>query len=305
MRLGLHALAVTDHDGLYGIVRMAEAAAAAKSDVATVFGAELSLGLTGPQNGEADPEGTHLLVLARKEEGYHRLAMAITAAQLKGGEKGKPSYDLDDLAERAGGHWLILTGCRKGAVRQALDAGGSEHERHAAAPESSSTGSSRCSAPTTSWSNCSTRATRGMTTATTHSQPSLPSAGCDWSPRETCTTPPRTSTTWRPHWRPYAPAGASMTWMAGSRPPASPTSAAGRRWPRASATTRARSRTPCCWPMNSRSSSDGRSRDYRSRRCQKGTPRCRGCVNSCGRAWRARASSPPRRTSSASIASST
>ena len=93
----------------------------------TVFGAELSLGLTGPQNGEADPEGAHLLVLARKEEGYHRLAMAITAAQLRGGEKGKPQYDLDDLAARAGGHWLILTGCRKGAVRQALDAGGSEY----------------------------------------------------------------------------------------------------------------------------------------------------------------------------------
>jgi error-prone DNA polymerase len=129
VRLGLHALAVTDHDGLYGIVRMAEAAAAAPhrseaGSVATVFGAELSLGLTGPQNGEADPEGTHLLVLARKEEGYHRLAMAITAAQLRGGEKGKPQYDLDDLAERAGGHWLILTGCRKGAVRQALDGGG-------------------------------------------------------------------------------------------------------------------------------------------------------------------------------------
>ena len=127
VRLGLHALAVTDHDGLYGIVRMAEAAAAAKSTVATVFGAELSLGLTGPQNGEADPEGSHLLVLARKEEGYHRLAMAITAAQLRGGEKGKPQYDLDDLAARAGGHWLILTGCRKGAVRQALDAGGSPY----------------------------------------------------------------------------------------------------------------------------------------------------------------------------------
>jgi error-prone DNA polymerase len=31
----------------------------------TVFGAELSLGLTRPQNGEADPEGRHLLVLAR------------------------------------------------------------------------------------------------------------------------------------------------------------------------------------------------------------------------------------------------
>ncbi|MBD8219702.1 error-prone DNA polymerase [Microbacterium sp. CFBP 13617] len=121
-RLGLHALALTDHDGFYGIVRFAEAAEA--RTVNTVFGAELSLGLAGPQNGEADPGGSHLLVLARREEGYHRLAAAITHAQLSGAEKGRPVYDLADLAERAGGpgdpHWAVLTGCRKGTVRQAL-----------------------------------------------------------------------------------------------------------------------------------------------------------------------------------------
>ncbi|WP_150958790.1 error-prone DNA polymerase [Microbacterium testaceum] len=121
-RLGLHALALTDHDGFYGIVRFAEAAE--QRAVKTVFGAELSLGLPGPQNGEADPVGSHLLVLAREEEGYHRLAAAITHAQLTGAEKGRPVYDLEDLAERAGGpsdsQWAVLTGCRKGAVRQAL-----------------------------------------------------------------------------------------------------------------------------------------------------------------------------------------
>ncbi|MEV8024600.1 error-prone DNA polymerase [Microbacterium sp. NPDC080220] len=121
-RLGLHALAITDHDGFYGIVRFAEAAE--HLQLQTVFGAELSLGLPGPQNGEPDPHGTHLLVLARGEEGYHRLAAAITHAQLSGGEKGRPVYDLHDLADRAGGHWQVLTGCRKGAVRQALAADG-------------------------------------------------------------------------------------------------------------------------------------------------------------------------------------
>ena len=117
-RLGLHALAITDHDGFYGIVRFAEAAES--TAVKTVFGAELSLGLRTPQNGEADPEGDHLLVLCRGLEGYHRLSAAITDAQLRGGEKGRPRYDLDDLGSRAGGHWTVLTGCRKGAVRRAL-----------------------------------------------------------------------------------------------------------------------------------------------------------------------------------------
>ena len=121
-RLGLHALALTDHDGLYGIVRMAEAAAEIGA-TATVFGAELSLGLRKPQNGTPDPEGIHLLVLARKEEGYHRLSSAITKAQLRGGEKGRPLYDLEELADQANGHWIVLTGCRKGAVRQGLARG--------------------------------------------------------------------------------------------------------------------------------------------------------------------------------------
>src|SRR3954470_3240338 len=119
LRLGLHALALTDHDGFYGAPLFAEVAQL-HGGPATIYGSELSLGLTGPQNGVADPEGSHLLVLARGVEGYHRLAGAITDAQLRGDEKGRPVYDLGELAERGRGHWLVLTGCREGAVRRAL-----------------------------------------------------------------------------------------------------------------------------------------------------------------------------------------
>ncbi|MGI8457439.1 MAG: error-prone DNA polymerase [Propionibacteriaceae bacterium] len=122
VRLGLDALALTDHDGFYGAARFAEAAQL--HDLQTIYGAELSLGLTVPQNGVADPEGQHLLVLAVGVAGYHRLAAAITEAQLRGDEKGRPLYDLDQLAGQAHGDWMIMTGCRKGAVRQALAAGG-------------------------------------------------------------------------------------------------------------------------------------------------------------------------------------
>lgn len=129
-RLGLRALALTDHDGLYGAVRFAEAAA--ELDMRTVFGAELSLG------GEArterpDPAGPHLLVLARGPEGYRRLSRQLAAAHLAGGEKGKPRYDFDALTEAAGGHWHILTGCRKGHVRQALSDGGPDAAERALA----------------------------------------------------------------------------------------------------------------------------------------------------------------------------
>jgi error-prone DNA polymerase len=120
-RLGLTALAMTDHDGYYGVARFAEAAET--TGVATIFGAELSLELDAPQAGVADPVGEHLLLLARGQDGYHRLAGAITAAQLRGGEKGRPVYDLDELAALRG-DVVALTGCRKGAVRQALTAEG-------------------------------------------------------------------------------------------------------------------------------------------------------------------------------------
>jgi error-prone DNA polymerase len=118
-RLGLEALAVTDHDGFYGVVRFSEAARAL--ELKTIFGAELSLGLPGPQNGEPDPHGRHLLALARGPQGYARLSTAIGKAQLKGGEKGKPDYgDLEDIAEALRHHVLVLTGCRKGHVPHAL-----------------------------------------------------------------------------------------------------------------------------------------------------------------------------------------
>ena len=120
-RLGLEALALTDHDGMYGVVRFAEAAA--ELGIRTVFGAELSLGLTAPQNGVADPEGSHLLLLARDPDGYRGLCRTISTAQLAGQEKGRPVYDLEEVVADTAGHVLVLTGCRKGAVRQALERG--------------------------------------------------------------------------------------------------------------------------------------------------------------------------------------
>jgi error-prone DNA polymerase len=129
-RLDLRALALTDHNGLYGAVRFAEAAA--ELDVRTVFGAELSLGSVA-RTEEPDPPGPHLLVLARGPEGYRRLSRQLAAAHLAGGEKGKPLFDFDALTEAAGGHWHILTGCRKGSVRHALCDGGPDAAERALA----------------------------------------------------------------------------------------------------------------------------------------------------------------------------
>src|SRR3989440_5236805 len=128
-RLGLAALALTDHDGFYGIVRFAEAAR--PLNLPTVFGAEMTLGARKPPNGVADPPGEHLVVLAQGTVGYARLAKAISDAQLAG-EKGAPRTSLARLADASrakvhghdassgNDHWFVSTGRRKGTVPATL-----------------------------------------------------------------------------------------------------------------------------------------------------------------------------------------
>ncbi|MEO6988250.1 MAG: PHP domain-containing protein, partial [Aquihabitans sp.] len=142
-RLGLEALALTDHDGFYGVVRFAEAARAV--GLPTVFGTEITLtpGLaptdrvarseaetttqvdTGrlPDAQAPDPHGQHLVVLADGPTGYSRLARALSTGHLAG-EKGAPRFTLADVAETTAGHAWVLTGCRKGSVPAALVADG-------------------------------------------------------------------------------------------------------------------------------------------------------------------------------------
>ncbi|MGO3314905.1 MAG: PHP domain-containing protein, partial [Brachybacterium tyrofermentans] len=133
-RLGLGAITLVDHDGLPGAVRFARAAG--EAGIATVFGAELTLGLepgadaasatpvvSAPRTGIPDPEGEHLLVLVRDTDGYRQLSAAIARAHLDSGEKAVPRYRLAELSRLAReGRWQILTGCRKGSVTRAAAA---------------------------------------------------------------------------------------------------------------------------------------------------------------------------------------
>ncbi len=124
-RLGLEALALTDQNGFYGVVRFAEAARAV--GLPTVFGAEVTLGMKRYEPGVADPPGEHVVLLADGPNGYARLARALSLGQLAG-EKGAPRFSLPELSEVAAGDgssaqqsaWWVLTGCRNGVVPAAL-----------------------------------------------------------------------------------------------------------------------------------------------------------------------------------------
>jgi error-prone DNA polymerase len=122
VRLGLEALALTDHNGLYGVVRFA--AAARSAGLGAIIGSELSFGSgkkMALRSGSIDPQAEHLVVLSKGHSGYARLSAAIGKAQLAGGEKGRPKFSIEALADAAAGEWFVLTACRHGAVPRALE----------------------------------------------------------------------------------------------------------------------------------------------------------------------------------------
>ena len=122
VRLGLSGLALSDHHGLYGVVRFAEAARAL--GLPTIFGAELTLSAGDDRHGVPDPSGTHLVVLARSVTGYRALSTMLGEAHLAKGEKGVPDLSWDAITASAQ-DWLVLTGCRKGPLARALNEGAS------------------------------------------------------------------------------------------------------------------------------------------------------------------------------------
>lgn len=114
--LGLTALALTDRDGMPGIVRHSQAGR--EAGLSTIHGSELTL-----------EGGIHLPLLARNPQGYRRIVSAISQHNLVAGHKTDPAHRLDTLAEAlflgSTADVLVLTGAHGGPLRQAL---GSLHE---------------------------------------------------------------------------------------------------------------------------------------------------------------------------------
>ena len=97
VELGLSGLGLLDRDGFYGLMKFAEAAA--KADLPTVYGAELTT------------EDGVLAVLARNPEGYRRLSRLIARARMAAGEKGGVLYPpMEEIAGLLQEHCLFLIG---------------------------------------------------------------------------------------------------------------------------------------------------------------------------------------------------
>jgi len=116
VELGYPALALTDHDGLYGSMEFARAAK--EAGIQPITGAEVTL--RECFTGVCEPEaGHHVTLLAENPTGYANLCRLLTEAHM-GSERTDPRLPLESLLELPEG-LILLTGCRRSPVAAALD----------------------------------------------------------------------------------------------------------------------------------------------------------------------------------------
>jgi error-prone DNA polymerase len=103
--LGMTALALTDHDAVYGAVRFFKAAQ--QHGIQPILGAELTV-----------EGGAHLTLLVQNATGWANLCRLITAARHHA-PKGEAALPPELLADHTEG-LIALSGCRRGAMAAAL-----------------------------------------------------------------------------------------------------------------------------------------------------------------------------------------
>ena len=114
----LSALALTDRNGLYGVVRFSQAARAL--GLPTLFGAELQC--TEKQNSSH----AEIVVIADGPCGYARLSHAVTLGQLAGA-KSAPVFNTANIADVVADSCWVLTGASTGIITKALEQHGPEN----------------------------------------------------------------------------------------------------------------------------------------------------------------------------------
>lgn len=97
---GMRALALTDHDGLYGAVRFYEAAT--QAGLKPLIGLEVTVesGQHLGEPGEPAPP-SHLVLLAEDNEGYANLCRLVTAARLGQARNAGPFSAAYEAVDRA------------------------------------------------------------------------------------------------------------------------------------------------------------------------------------------------------------
>jgi len=132
-RLGMPALALTDHGNLFGAVEFYGMATAA--GITPIIGCEVYVahGARGEKSRGPDGKGAydHLVLLARNRDGYRNL-MKLSSLGFTEGFHYKPRVDKELLAKHASG-LICLSACLRGEVPQRVVAGDPAGAKTAAA----------------------------------------------------------------------------------------------------------------------------------------------------------------------------
>jgi error-prone DNA polymerase len=122
-QLGIHALAITDHDNVSGVMEFAQAAK--ELGIKPVIGIELTLahGLDEAPGTEHEPANRpHITLLAETAAGYRNISLLTTRAHIDAEERNDPHLDPALLADHAEGV-ICLSGCRRGEISKLVTAG--------------------------------------------------------------------------------------------------------------------------------------------------------------------------------------
>jgi error-prone DNA polymerase len=123
VELGYPALALTDHNGLYGSMEFAHAARDA--GIQPITGAEVTLRDCFPGREEPDG-GHHVTLLAETPRGYANLSRLLTEAHMSS-PREDPRLPLPSLLELSEG-LILLTGCRRSPLWAALQSSATDGE---------------------------------------------------------------------------------------------------------------------------------------------------------------------------------
>lgn len=119
-KLGMPAVALTDHGNLYGAIDFYMAARKAK--MKAILGCEVYLA-PGSMSDQKDIPGrqraSHLTLLAENLAGYENLSRLVTKAHLDGLWLDTPRIDKDSLREHSEG-LICLSGCMNGEINELL-----------------------------------------------------------------------------------------------------------------------------------------------------------------------------------------
>ncbi len=129
LRMGMGAVAVTDHGNMFGAVQHFDRAS--RTGIRPILGCEVYLAPGDRRDRNPSPDGRpaayHLVLLVMNGEGYANLNRLVTLGHLEGFYY-HPRIDMELLREHNAG-LIALSGCLKGVVPHLLEAGRTEEAR--------------------------------------------------------------------------------------------------------------------------------------------------------------------------------